>query len=262
MKRMTKDAILGLLRERPDSFVSGEDISRQLGITRAAVWKYVKQLESEGYQFEAVSKKGYRLLYSPDLLISEEIRPYLKTDTIGQKIDHYNTTVSTNDEAKKLANRGEPEGTVVIAEEQTGGRGRTGGSWASEKGKSILMSLILRPDAPLSESAAIASKACRTIGKVLGTYVPEVEVQAPDDVFIGGKKVCGILTETAGELDRIRFMILGIGILVNEEKDGLPPAGSVPFTSMRLEAGKEIPRQQLTAQILNEFEKSYSGGRR
>lgn len=262
-----KAEVLAILKKNQADFTSGEEISRELGVSRAAVWKSVQQLEGEGYVFTAVSKKGYRLVSCPDILSYEEIAPELKTKTIGRRIVHFASVGSTNDEARKLAEKGEPEGTAVISEIQTEGRGRVGTKWRSDTGNGIQLSLILRPDIPLSEAGKTADAVCRAVGGAIENVMraagslPELTLRLPDDILLGGRKVCGILTESAGELDRVRYIISGIGIFVNQEKEELPQDPPAACTSLKLETGREIPRRKLAAEILNEIEETYKNNR-
>lgn len=252
-----KSEILAMLKQSGSEYISGQEISRKFGVTRAAVWKTIKQLQSEGYGIESATNNGYRLLSCPDILTYDEIRPYLKTDFIGRKIIHYDSIGSTNNEARELAEAGEPEGTVVISERQTGGRGRSGKKWISQDYKGILMSVILRPDMDLAVVPLVTLIGCAAAGMAIEKLTDNVRLKWPNDVFLNGRKIGGILTETAGEIDKVDYIVLGIGINVNQSEREWPGPLNVTPTSLKIEMKKEISRQKLVSDILNEFEKQY-----
>lgn len=252
-----KDEILKMLKEKSDSFVSGQEISEQFGVSRTAIWKYINLIKDMGYEIESVSKKGYRLISSPDILTYEEIAPFLKTKFIGRKIKYFASLDSTNIKAKDLAADGEADGAIVISEEQTMGKGRLGRSFISPKGKGIWMSIILRPDIePLS-----ASIITQIAAAALNLAAAEMEIQTyikwPNDIILNNKKVCGILTEMSAELTNINYVILGIGINANLDKNDFTEEVTKKATSFKEEAGKKISRQELLAKVLNHFEVLY-----
>ncbi len=251
-----KSEILAILKKNRDSFVSGEEISRLFGITRAAVWKIVRQLESQGYLIESVPNNGYKLKGCPDILTSDEIGEYLRTGFIGRKIVHLDSVDSTNRKAKELAEAGEAEGTVVVSEAQTSGKGKAGRNWASEAYRGIWMSVILRPAMELTSLPLMTQIACAAVGKAVEGLVP-VQVKWPNDVLIGGKKFCGVLTESSGEVDQVDYIILGVGINVNQGADDFPEALRERATSLKIETQKQISRQKLMCEILNTLEEYY-----
>lgn len=250
-----KSKIVEILKEKND-YVSGEEMSNLLGVSRTAVWKTISRLKEEGYVIEAVTNKGYYLKQSPDLLTEEEISPTLKTRYIGRKIYHYKQVDSTNKEAKKLAIDGAAEGSIVISEEQTAGKGRLGRTWASPYGLGIWMSLILRPQitpVEVSKITLIAALAVsKTIQKVTGL---KAEIKWPNDILINKKKVCGILTEMSAEMDKINYIILGIGLNVNTEE--FPEEIAHKATSLKIEGKKSYDRKELTQELLFEIENYY-----
>lgn len=252
-----KKKIINLLKENENIFISGEKISESLGITRAAVWKYIKAIKDEGYNIESVSRKGYKLLESPDLVSFEEIKPYLNTKTIGKNIIHLDFVDSTNNEAKKLAALGEKEGTLIISEEQTMGRGRIGRNWASPKYKGIWMSLILKPDINPMYVAKVTQIGAAAVCKALLEMNIKTLIKWPNDIVLNGKKVCGILTEMSAELNRVNYVIIGIGINVNTEEKDFSEEIRVMATSLKIEEGIHIERKELVAKILNNFEELY-----
>ena len=251
-----KKKIIGFFRGNEASFISGEDISNELGFSRASVWKYINKLREEGYNVEAVSNLGYKLISSPDKLYGYDFSNGLKTKNIGKKsIYHYDSIDSTNDKAYELAEGGEPEGTLVIAEAQTKGKGRIGRKWLSPRAGGVYVSLILRPDTETDEVPAVtliaALSIIRAIKKTCGL---EAKMKWPNDIFISGKKVCGILAEMKAQPDRVDFLVLGIGINVNTSGKKLPPEG----TSLKSEAGSSVSRSELLRNVLLEIEKDYT----
>lgn len=252
-----KEEIINLLKENEDNFISGEKISEKLGISRAAVWKHIKSIKEDGYEIESVSRKGYKLISSPDLLTFEEVNPYLNTNYIGKDIRYYNTIDSTNTKAKELGTAGAKEGTVVISEEQTGGRGRLGRQWVSPKFKGIWMSIILKPDIEPMEASKITQIGAAAVCMSINELGLKATIKWPNDIVLNGKKVCGILTEMSGELNKINYIVMGIGINVNIESEDFPGDIKDIATSIKIEAGEKIKRKELVASIFNNFEQLY-----
>jgi len=252
-----KSEIITILKQHDSAFVSGQEISKRFGITRAAVWKYIKQIQKEGYELESAPRNGYKLVSCPDILTYDEISPYLKTRYIGQRIIHYGSTDSTSNKARELAESGEPEGTVVISETQTEGKGRSGKTWDSEAYKGIWMSIILRPDVDMSSVAMVTQIGCAAVGTVMDTLIGGIQIKWPNDVLVNGKKFCGILTESSGEADKTDYVVLGIGINVNQTENDFPAPLDKTATSIKIETGKDISRQRLVSDILYAFEKLY-----
>ena len=220
------------------------------------MWKYINKLREDGYVIEAVPHLGYKLKSSPDKLFSFEVSSGLKNEVIGKRsLFYYESIESTNDKAYELAEKGAPEGSLVVAENQTRGKGRMGRKWVSPKGGGIYMSLILRPDAETDQIPAItliaASGVIRAIKKVCSV---EARMKWPNDVVIDGKKVCGILTEIKAQPDRVDFVVLGIGINVNTPSGKLPPGA----TSLRMECNSRVNRTELIKKVLEELEVHYT----
>lgn len=250
-----KDIILGFLR-KSNTFVSGEDISRELNVSRAAVWKHIKQLREEGYVIESSSKKGYKLIERPDILSYEEIKELLTTNYIGRSLEYFETIGSTNDYIKECAESFRGEGLVVVSEEQTKGRGRMGRRWLTEKGDAIAMSILLRPNispymAP-SITPVLAVSAVKAIKALTGL---EVGIKWPNDIVLGSKKLCGILTEMSAEMDRVNYIVIGCGMNINQEsfEEDIKEVA----TSLKIQGGKSYDRKVILAEILNEFEGNY-----
>lgn len=252
MKRKT----LLMLKKSKDDFISGEKISDELGISRTAVWKHINTLREEGYKIESMPKNGYKLLSCPDVLTLEEIEEYLTTDFIGRNIHYFGSIGSTNIKAKEIAME-EGEGTVIIAEEQTRGKGRLGRDWVSPKGKGIWMSIILKPQMPPSEVAKLTLIGAAAVNQGLKQIGLKSHIKWPNDIIIHGKKVCGILTEMSCELNIINYVIMGIGINVNLGEEDLSQVLASKATSLKEITGIDIDRKRLLAMVLNHFEDLY-----
>ncbi len=250
-----KRMIIDFFHKNEGNFISGEDISDALGFSRASVWKYIKKLREDGYLIEAVPHLGYKLKSTPDKMYGYDISSNLGTRMIGKKaIHYYDSIVSTNDLAYELAEKGEPEGTIVIAETQTRGKGRMGRKWVSPKGEGIYMSLILRPDVETDEMPTITLIAGMAIIKAIKKVaLLDSKMKWPNDVFINGKKVSGILTEIKAQPDRVDFLVLGIGINVNASSRKLPPEA----TSLKIECDHRVSRTELIKSVFEELESDY-----
>lgn len=247
--------ILELLR-RQEGFLSGEDIGRELSITRAAVWKGIKKLREEGYEIEAVTNRGYRLTNPETMYNKRELEQGLKTKTMGQTIYFYEETDTTNNRARELALEGAPEGTLVVAEKQTAGRGRRGKVWESPLGTGIWMSLVLRPQIMPAE-ASVLTLLCglATAEAIEAETGLSAGIKWPNDILINGKKAVGILTEMDCEMSEVHFVIPGIGINVNTAS--FPPEIADIATSLYLECGKTVSRRRLVHKVLELLEEHY-----
>ncbi|MBK5241813.1 biotin--[acetyl-CoA-carboxylase] ligase [Clostridium sp.] len=253
-----KKKILRILKGSGTDFVSGEKISEELGVSRAAIWKYINVIKEDGYEIEAISRKGYRIISSPNILTSEEVESFLRTKCIGKNIIHYESVGSTNSKAKELAEGGQEHGTVIISEEQTLGRGRLGRNWVSPKYKGIWMSIILRPNIITKNISQITLIGAAAVQKAIMKMEIKTGIKWPNDIIIGSKKVCGILTEMSGEIEHINYLVMGIGINVNLKEQDIPKDLKDVATSLLIESGKHIDRKQLLANVLNIFEELYS----
>jgi BirA family biotin operon repressor/biotin-[acetyl-CoA-carboxylase] ligase len=253
-----KGKILKLLKDSGSEFVSGEKLSEILGVSRAAIWKYINIIKEDGYEIEAISRKGYRIISTPDILTFEEIKNFLNTEYIGKNIIYYDSIGSTNSKAKELAEVGQEHGTVIVSEEQTLGRGRLGRNWVSPKHKGIWMSIILRPNIITENISQITLLGAAAVHKAIMKMGIETSIKWPNDIVLNSKKICGILTEMSGEVDHINYLVMGIGINVNLKKEDLPEDLKDIATSLALESGKYIDRKLLLAHVLNIFEELYS----
>ena len=257
---MTLDAqILTALRLASDS-VSGAALAQQLRISGADVWARIEELRSLGYDIEASPHNGYRLLHAPDVLHADDLLSRLgNTRIIGRDIRVFQETTSTNDIVEKLAHDGVTEGVVVYAESQTKGRGRLGRKWVSPAGKGLWFSVLLRPklhpQAVTQLTIAAATSLVRAIHSETGVTL---EIKWPNDIYVYGKKVAGILTELNAELDKVKYVILGIGVDVNLGLNEFPANLLDRATSLKIEAGEPVDRAELAAEILREFDRDYS----
>ncbi len=254
---MYKDKILNLLRSSESGFLSGQELATKLGISRTMVWKHIKSLEQEGFGIEAVPSQGYRISSVPDLLRTDDIRHGLKTRTIGRRVHLEREVGSTNTLAMEMASRGAPDGTVVLAETQTGGRGRLGRNWISPAGN-LYLSVILRPDIPTYKAPLITLMGAVAVATAIRTSCGlPASIKWPNDIFLSGKKVSGLLTEMSAEPDRVKHIVLGIGVDVNMELTQLPVDLRDFTTTLASEAGGRIDRTALLRQVLRELDRWY-----
>lgn len=252
-----KQKILQLLKsEQPDP-VSGELICRQLNVSRTAIWKNIESLRRDGYEIEARPRSGYRFISSPDVLLPHEWQPGLKSKVIGREACYYKIITSTNDVGKELARQGAKEGTVVLTEEQTSGKGRLGRVWQSSSGTGLCFSIILYPQANPMEVTQLtmlgAVAVVRAIEKELGL---PARVKWPNDVYIHGLKVCGILAEMTAETDRVKYLVLGIGVNANQQPEDLGEL-TISAGSLSILAGRKVNRAKLLRAILEELDFLY-----
>ncbi|AOT73177.1 biotin--[acetyl-CoA-carboxylase] ligase [Geosporobacter ferrireducens] len=253
-----KKEILEALKQNKGKFISGEELSIKIGVTRTAIWKHIKQMKEDGYDIDAVSRRGYRLIQEPDTLELNELQIDMKTRLIGSNLIYYPSIDSTNNEAKKEAAAGAPEGTVIIADEQTGGRGRLGRQWVSPKGTGIWMSIILKPELEPAEAAKITQLTAASVATALRNVTGcEAGIKWPNDIIINKKKVCGILTEMSAELNSVNHIIVGMGINVNVDPEEFPEEVRSIATSVKESVGHEIYRKEIVLEILRIFEDLY-----
>ncbi len=238
--------------------VSGEQLARELGVSRNAVWKVMNRLRQGGYKIDAVTNRGYRLLSAPDLLNETEIRRWLTAKEIGRKLEIHEQLDSTNNRAKTLAAEGAPHGTAVIADSQTGGRGRRGRSFFSPEHSGIYLTVILRPSCTPEQASLLTSMAAvataRAIEKVADT---DVKIKWVNDLYLGNRKICGILSEAGMNMESGQLDHVAVGIGVNTARMAFPPELEEIATSVGNETGTAPDRNRLIAEILNELEKLY-----
>ncbi|WP_027417521.1 biotin--[acetyl-CoA-carboxylase] ligase [Aneurinibacillus terranovensis] len=253
-----REGMLQLLKEAGDNFISGEEISKRLGVSRTAIWKHIEELREEGYVFEAVRRSGYRLLATPDVTSAEEIKLGLTTKTFGCAVHHFAVVDSTQNKCQDLAKQGAPEGTLVVADQQIGGKGRLGRVWYSPAGKNISMSLLLRPTLELQECPQITLLAAVAIVETMRDICGvEASIKWPNDILVNGKKVCGILTELNAEAERINWLIIGMGINVNTLEEDFPPEILEIATSLAIEKKRQFRRAEIIQGILKRLEELY-----
>jgi BirA family biotin operon repressor/biotin-[acetyl-CoA-carboxylase] ligase len=248
-----KEDILSLLRDS-NNYLSGEEISRHLGISRSAIWKHIQELRESGYDIVAVPHLGYELVSSPDRLLPDEISQGLNTKIIAKEIHHYDMVPSTMNMAMDLALKGCRDGTLVCAEGQYKGRGRLNRFWSSPKYKGIYFSLVLRPEISPIESPKLTLLSAVSVCEAIRRFSRlDCLIKWPNDLIIHNKKLGGILTEMNAEMDMVKFVIIGIGINVNTPESLLPSQA----TSLKEKLGKRISRVELMKTILENMDKEY-----
>ncbi len=259
---MSREKVLALLRERQGEYCSGEAMSRQLGISRAGVWKAIEGLRQEGYTISSAPNRGYRLEEGPDLLRAGELSGALSGCLVGRKLLCLETVDSTNTECKRRAMAGEAEGLVVVADEQTGGRGRLGRSFQSPKGQGLYLSALLRPRLEPGQvadfTAWVAVAVCDGIEAACGV---RPRIKWTNDIILGGKKLVGILTELGleSESNALEYLIPGIGVNVNQAPEDFSPEIRDMATSLAQELGRPVRRSDLAVQIILALDRMYAG---
>ena len=257
-KTAPRETILSLFHQTPDGFVSGEMISAELGISRTAVWKHIRNLRQSGYQIKAVPSRGYQLLQAPDILMPESIQADLGCRLIGSRVCCFDETDSTNLQATRLGDQGAADGLVVIADRQLSGKGRMGRQWESPGGVNLYASILLRPpvlpfEAPkLTFLSAVA--VCRAIKECTGL---QPTVKWPNDVLLNGAKVAGLLNEMSSETDQVHYVVLGIGVNLNMRSEQFPEDLRYPATSLAMVAGRPVSRLEFTRTLLQEIDALY-----
>ncbi|SDJ67808.1 biotin--[acetyl-CoA-carboxylase] ligase [Sediminibacillus albus] len=254
----TRNQLIELLENNQQEYISGQQLCERLNISRTAVWKHMKELEKDGYRIVAVPKRGYRIIEFPDKLSKNTLQWGLQTSWLGRNIVHYPEISSTQKIGHQLALEGAAEGTVIIADQQTEGKGRMGRKWHSAKNEGIWMSIILRPQIIPQLAPQITLMTAVILAKAIET-VTEVSpaIKWPNDIFINNRKTAGILTEMQAEQDEIQYIVLGIGINVNQSRDNLPEDIQKIATSIKQESGKQWRLVPLIQEIFIQFEQKY-----
>ncbi len=270
--------LIRLLHKNSGNYISGEEISNRMGVSRTTIWKHIKKLREKGYLIDSITNKGYTLSKVPDRIIPEEVLIKLNTDEIGQEILVYDSLSSTNDKAKEIAREGCKSGTIVIAEEQTAGKGRLGRKWYSPAGSGLWLSIILmKPQIMPIKSPFLTITASIAVLKALSNIEMDIDrlaqsdkcfnndsdnaetnvkIKWPNDILISDKKVCGILSEMSADMDNIKYAVIGIGINVNQEH--FPEGIEDLATSLKIEYQQTIVRNKLLVNVLESFEKYYN----
>lgn len=250
-----KSNILKMLRES-GGYLSGQQLCGSLGVSRTAVWKAIRQLKEEGYCIEAVRNRGYRLVEEADVITAAELGSMLHTRWLGTSLEYFDETDSTNNQARRLAEKGAPHGTLVVADCQTAGKGRRGRSWASPHGTGIWLSILLRPAfSPMCASMLTLLAGMAVVKGVHRATGLTPQIKWPNDAVLDGRKICGILTEMSTEDEEIRYVVTGIGINVNTEE--FPEEIAPTATSLKRELGKNVKRSAVIAAVMEAFEGYY-----
>lgn len=250
-------SLLTLLAENATIVISGARIAREIGVSRSTVWRWVSQLRELGVKVKGHPRTGYFLESVPDVVTPDMLRRRLKGSLFGKRIYHFYKTDSTNRTGMELGHSGEPEGTVVLAEEQTAGRGRAGRTWHSERGTGLYVTLLLRPKlAPVQAPLLTMMAGLSAHAAIQAQTGVTVDLKWPNDLMVNGKKLGGILTEMHAEPSQVKFVIVGIGINVNQEK--FPGELSALATSLRAQTGRTQSRLELLVRLLREFENDYN----
>jgi len=251
------DRLLALLADNPMIVISGARIAREIGVTRHTVWRWVQKLRALGVRVKGHAGTGYRIEQAPDVLTPQLLRPRLDGTIFARRIHHYFKVDSTNLVALRLGHQGEPHGALVIAEEQVAGRGQAGRAWHSEKSAGIYVTVLLRPEIPPMQAPLLTLLAGLAVHAAIAEQTGlQADIRWPNDVLLGGKKVCGILTEMHAEPGRVHFVVVGIGLNVNNES--LPRELAATATSLRLHGGRAVSRIELLAKLLRHLERDYN----
>jgi len=250
-------SIVRLLMDHATVVVSGTKIADEIGISRSEVWRLIKQLRALGVEVTGHPAIGYQLRAVPDLLLGEIVGPLVEGTLFSRHLHHYYKIGSTNTVAMEAAASGAPEGSVFLAEEQTAGRGRGLNTWHSARSTGIYCSLVLQPPLPPSEVLILSLAAGLAVGDAVRAIDGHLrpDLKWPNDLLLGDRKFCGILTEMNAEATRVRYIVVGIGINVNQAL--FPPELHEQATSLRLASGRERSRVELTAALLKSLDREY-----
>ena len=254
----TATEILRALRAN-EAGVSGADLCKRLGVSRAAIWSHIESLRNAGFEIVASPHRGYQLTASPEALVADDLRARLNsTRIIGNEIRVLPQTTSTNDEAAQAARTGAKDGLVIFAESQTAGRGRLGRAWHSAAGKGLWFSVVLRPSFAPSDCTRLTVAAATALARAIrSTTALAVQIKWPNDLLIEGRKIVGILMELSAEVDHIHHVIIGIGMDVNQTASEFPTAIRDIATSLKLASGKNINRAELAVSVMQELDADY-----
>ena len=250
-----KQKLLELLQST-EGFLSGQELSDHLNVSRTAVWKVMKSLEEDGYEIEAVRNKGYSLKKEPDILTKESCASRINTKWLGKNLMVYDVTDSTNTRLKLAGEQGAPNGSVAVANAQEAGKGRLGRHWETPKGSALAFSMLLRPQIQPENASMLTLVAALAVSRAIDEFAGiKTQIKWPNDIVYQGKKLCGILTEMSADMDQIHYVIVGIGI--NVQMTDFPKEIQNTATSLKLVTGKTLLRNELLAKVLEEFEVLY-----
>lgn len=254
----SRDQILSLFRRNLGEFVSGREISAELNVSRAAVWKQVEMLREHGYEIEAQRSRGYRLLSGPDVLLAAEVERGLQTRIVGCSLFCLETLDSTNAKVRQLAEAGAADGTVVIADRQSAGRGRLGRRWESPPSVNLYCSILLRPQIPVQQAPQLTFLSAVAVAETLNhLYQLSARVKWPNDILVGGAKIAGLLNEMNAETEQVHFVVLGVGVNLNMSAAQFPAEMLYPATSVSLELGQLIDRVTFVRAFLQRLDGYY-----
>lgn len=255
----TRNKLIKILEENKDVFISGQLLSEKLGVSRNSIWKQMNNLEKAGYEIEAKPKIGYRISGSSDILNEYTLQWGLDTSWIGKRIIHKERVASTQTLAHQLAQDGSEHGTIIVTDEQTAGKGRVGREWHSSKSKGIWMSIILRPSILPYLAPQLTLLTATVIADVIHSYTKiKPQIKWPNDILINGKKVAGILTEMQAEQDQIQYVVIGIGLNVNQTLADFPVDLGTKATSIQIETKKEWVIKSIVQKLLVMFEERFT----
>lgn len=253
------EQLIKLFEASRDRYISGEQLSKALNVSRTAVWNHIQALKEEGYQFEASTRLGYRLVAVPDRLKPEDVKSRLRTKVLGCQVHCLDEVDSTQNVASSLIREGAPEGTLVIAERQSTGRGRLGRHWHSPKGKGIYMSLVMKPEIPLHMTPHLTLLAAVALARAIRKEIPGLSpgIKWPNDLLIHDKKISGILLESSAENESLQYIVAGVGISCNFEPEDYTEELKERATSLLIESGTKVDRAGLIAEFLLQLEELY-----
>ena len=250
-----KAKILALLRER-EEYVSGQELCQRFGVSRTAVWKAIGQLKKEGYCIEAVKNRGYLLVPEEEVYGRHELESRMDTDWAGRPVFYYDELASTNLQAKLDAENGAGEGTLIVADMQTAGRGRKGKGWSSPAGTNVYFTLILKPDYDVEQASMVTLVMGMAVAEgIRATCGVDARIKWPNDIVAGGRKLCGMLAEMSVEREFIHYVVVGVGINVKEQV--FPEEIADTATSLWQECGRKVSRGQLIVNVMKAFEARY-----
>ena len=252
-----RKTIVEMLKNAGENFISGESIAGELKISRTAVWKHIQKLRQNGYEILSSERRGYKLKDAPDLLLPSEIQIRLDTEIIGKNMEYHPSVDSTNRVAKALAYHGAEEGTIVVAEEQESGKGRLERNFYSPRGKGIWFSVILRPNFLPKDAPKFTLMAAVAVAEAMNRFDLKAQIKWPNDILFDGRKLVGILTEMTGEIAKIDYMVIGVGINVNISRDEFPEELQSVATSLSEMKGSKLSRVEIFRAVLEEFDKLY-----
>lgn len=255
----TRNKLIQLLAAHKETYISGQMLSDELNISRSAIWKHMNELKKDGYEIEGKANRGYRIISYPNKLSENTISWGLETDWLGKNIVHKETLPTTQRVAHEMALDGARHGSIVIANEQTEGKGRIDRVFHSKKGDGIWMSVVLRPNILPYLAPQLTLLTATVLANVLDRYAGvQPQIKWPNDVLINGKKISGILTEMQAEQDQVLYVIIGIGININQEKTDFPADVQDKVTSLKMATNKAWDIVPLIQEILHTFEIKYN----